>query len=565
MADLFGGVGRGRGDGFTRWSWGVLPFAVLMVLATGGSWHQSAVGTTAPSLPEPAAAFPGTGPGPCGALRSPGWVAAENARPGSAIALPTGSIDGTLGYLDQSSATCGETVTAHLAGGQGRSSRTVRLAAYQIGSYAGRGARLVWQSAQLSAAAGSTPAGAALPHLVTPSWPTTVPIPITGDWPPGFYLLLPVRADGRPVGSAIPFVVRDDAGRAPLLFMASTLTWNAYNDWGGWSLYHGPGGTTPRSVADRARVVALQRPLTGSGYQQMAHMDLPVVRQLEQFATLSGLDVAYTTDVAVHARPAQIVEHNELVVGGHSEYWTTAMYDGLRAGLAAGTNAVFLGANNLWWHTRLEGGTAANPSRELVYRVLRDDPAAIADPASATVQWQTAPLSRDPAAILGQSHAAVGVDGSLQLLDPPAWYTAGTGVGSGSVLKDVVGNEADGFAVRARNPAHTQIFAAGVLTGARGTLAVTTSYSTQPSGAAVFAAGNTDWACLATNSCADLTVSAATSAVVAQLTRNVLLALAAPRAGLTHPATATRPLTVDVLRHRLSPAATGGYGGTEAG
>jgi hypothetical protein len=47
-------------------------------------------------------------------------------------------------------------------------------------------------------------------------------------------------------------VVRDDAATAPVLFMASTLTWQAYNAWGGWSLYAGPTGTYPRRAADRA-------------------------------------------------------------------------------------------------------------------------------------------------------------------------------------------------------------------------------------------------------------------------------------------------------------------------
>jgi hypothetical protein len=360
-------------------------------------------------------------------------------------------------------------------------------------------------------------------------------------------------------------VVRDDAGNEPLLFKASTLTWNAYGEWGGWSLYHGPSEHRGAAKTGPARVVALHRPLLGAGYRQMEFMDLPVVRTAEQFAAARGIDVAYTTDVAVDADPGQLMRHAEIVSGGHSEYWTTAMYDGLLAAADAGTNLAFLGANNLWWHVRLDGSiSAGEPAREVVYRVLSQDPEAVAAPESATVLWQSRSLRRDPAAVLGQSHAGIDVHGGLQLLSAPDWYTAGTSLRSGAVLPGVVGNEADGFNALARNPAHTQVLAAGVLRGSGKPVLVTNSYSTLPSGAAVFAAGTTDWACDPDGRCGDQNVPTASARVVRQLTLNVLGALASPRAGLTHPAAATERLTVAGLSGALSPKAHGTYGGSEA-
>ncbi|HEX2810857.1 MAG TPA: N,N-dimethylformamidase beta subunit family domain-containing protein, partial [Kineosporiaceae bacterium] len=472
-------------------------------------------------------------------------MAAENARAGTSQHAGSEDGDAVLGYLDRSSAGCGERIGIHLAVAPGQASRRVWLAAYRIGWYGGKGARLAWRSPTLWVAARAVPSGAAPPHLVTPAWPTSLSMTMDAGWLPGFYLIIPQDAAGAgPAGPAVPLVVRDDGGIEPILVKASTLTWNAYNDWGGWSLYHGPNGSHAEAVADRARVVALHRPLTGSGYRQMKLMDLPVVRLAEQLSASRRIDVAYTTDVDVHRDPAQLTHHAEVVSGGHSEYWTTSMYDGLQAAVAAGVNLVFLGANNLWWHTRLEGGgpaagRAGRPDRQVVYRLLAEDPAARIDPLAATVQWQIAPLFRDPAALLGQSHAAINVDGGLQLLDPPAWFTAGTGLRAGAVLKEAIGNEADGFNPRGHNPAHTQILAAALLTGAHGPVLVSTSYSTQPSGAAVFAAGSTDWACAPTGTCADKTIPASTGRLIGALTSNVLLALSTPRAGLTHPAHAT--------------------------
>ena len=494
-----------------------------------------------------------------------GWVAAENHRTGVSLPPASNGAWGVQGYLDADSATTGDTVAVHLGltGSDPHLVRRVRLNAYRIGWYRGSGARNVWTSSPVDVGQQLVPSGAAAPHLVVPDWPVAARIPIDAQWPPGFYLLLPLDARGRSTGPAVPLVVRDDSGREPILFKASTLTWNAYDDWGGWSLYHGPAGSHAQQVSDRARIVSMQRPLVGSGYDQMMSMDLPVVRRIEQLAAARGIDATYTTDTAVDAAPQQLLQHAEIVSGGHSEYWTTSMYDALRAATGAGVNAVFLGANNLWWHARLEGGTPIAPAREVVYRSAAEDPLAATDPASATVLWEAAPLSRDPAALLGQSHAGIGVRGSLRLLDPPSWYTAGTGLARDAVLTDAVGNEADGFNVAGHNPDHTQVLAAGLLTGSGGPVLVTTSYSVLSSGAAVYAAGTTDWACVPADRCAGPRVPPATARAVGILTDNVLVALSTVGAGTTHPAAATAALSPAVLRPRLFPRAVGTYGGAE--
>jgi hypothetical protein len=290
----------------------------------------------------------------------------------------------------------------------------------------------------------------------------------------------------------------------------------------------------------------------------MQYMDLPVVRQLEQL----GLDVGYVTDEDVDARPGLLLKHAEIVSGGHSEYWTRAMYDGLLAAAGRGVNLAFLGANTLWWQARLErSATASRPDLMAVYRSAADDPAAAEDPGAATVLWAVAPLHRDPAAVLGQSHAAIGARGGLQLLDAPAWFTAGTGLTKGSVLPGAIGNEADGYNRRAANPAATQVLAAGVLNGAHGPVIASAGYVTLPSGAAVFAAGSTNWACIPSGRCVDSVPPAGTVTAVGRLTRNVLLRLAEPGAGRTRPAVPVIPFGATDLLPRLAPAAIGSYGG----
>jgi hypothetical protein len=527
-----------------------------------------------PAAPPPPGRVPAIAQGiacPAG-RRSAGWLAAENARPGTRFTVPagtgpSGTMDPTdttekggdgrvLGYPDRWSARCGEIVTVQLAGPAG----SVRLVAYRTGWYHGDGARRIWTSSAVRTALRTAPSGAAPPHLVQPSWPMSVTVPVDGSWVPGFYLLVPIGAAG-PAGPAIPLVVRDDDGNAPILFKASTITWNAYNTWGGWSLYHGPVGTPEHAADNRARVVALHRPLIGAGYEQMQYMDLPVVRQLEQL----GPDVAYTTDEDVDTRPGQLLRHAEIVSGGHSEYWTRRMYDGLLEAAGSGVNLVFLGANSLWWQARLESSAAAAvPDRIAVYRSVAEDPRAVHDPALATTLWGPPPLNRDPAAVLGESHAAIGVHGGLQAMDVPDWFTQGTGLTRGSVLPGAVGNEADGYNRRGGNPKGTQVLLAGVLNGVDGPTVVSADYVSLPSGAAVFAAGTTDWACIPSGQCSGGTPPAATSAAIGGLTRNVLTALSQPAAGRARPALPTTPFTAAQLLPLLRPGAVGTYGGATA-
>ena len=70
-----------------------------------------------------------------------------------------------------------------------------------------------------------------------------------------------MREDRASEGSHIIFVVRDDDGHSDLLFQTSDTTWQAYNSYGGNSLYTGGPGTNP----GRAYKVSYNRPFTVRG------------------------------------------------------------------------------------------------------------------------------------------------------------------------------------------------------------------------------------------------------------------------------------------------------------
>ena len=83
-----------------------------------------------------------------------------------------------------------------------------------------------------------------------------------------------MRTDGIAGESHIVFVVRDDAGRSDVLFQTSDTTWQAYNQYGGNSLYVGGPGSDP----GRAYKVSYNRPITTRGTSRRTGCSTPSTR-----------------------------------------------------------------------------------------------------------------------------------------------------------------------------------------------------------------------------------------------------------------------------------------------
>ena len=96
--------------------------------------------------------------------------------------------------------------------------------------------------------------------------------------------------------SHMVFVVRHDGGTSDLLFQTSDTTWQAYNRYGGTSLYGGSGPGTGLSGVGRAYKVSYNRPFTTretAPEDWLFNAEYPMVRWLER----NGYDVSYITGV----------------------------------------------------------------------------------------------------------------------------------------------------------------------------------------------------------------------------------------------------------------------------
>ena len=184
------------------------------------------------------------------------------------------------------------------------------------------------------------------------------PLPPTGEdslWEaPGFHAVMrnPLR-EAR--ASHIYFVVRDDDGESDLLFQTSDLNWQAYNRYGGHSVY---GRLNPERLRlhggpPRAPKVSYNRPFETRHYRavnMVFNSEYPMVRWLER----NGYDVSYTSGVDTDRRGEELLEHRVFLSVGHDEYWTGQQRRNVEAALAAGVHLGFFGSNDVFWKVRWE-------------------------------------------------------------------------------------------------------------------------------------------------------------------------------------------------------------------
>jgi hypothetical protein len=421
-------------------------------------------------------------------------IVAENAKPGHLwwVTSPQGAGD-IEGYADQVSAVPGDTVTLFVS----TRAATFHVEAYRMGYYGGIGGRLVWQSDEVAGARQPPPALLPFTNTIECQWAPSTTVDIGADWPPGAYLLKLAGSTGEQ--QFVPLCVRDDASRAAIVIQHSVTTWQAYNRWGGYSLYYGnknqalsythdPAGG---SYAERARIVSFDRPYDhdwASGAADFVGNELPVIYQAERM----GLDVTYWTDVDLHARPELLDDHRALVSLGHDEYWSAEMRDAAAGSLAAGVNLVFLGANACYRQIRFEASPLGPNRHQICYKAADEDPITRTDPGLVTVNWPQSPVSRPESELIGSTYQDIGAQADLTFTDPTSWVLEGVELPFGLRLPGVVQGEFDRYVPHGPGPGNLDVIAHSIVPNRRNNYSDVTWFTVR-GGGGVFATGNANW------------------------------------------------------------------------
>ncbi len=393
-------------------------------------------------------------------------------------------------YASASSVNIGETIRLYV----NTPEPTYTLTVFRLGWYGGLGARQVLSPVTLAGRQQALPTPNAL-GTVDCNWIESYNITIPGiDWPSGVYLAKLIAGTSG-AQAFVNFVVRDDARAADHLFQSSTNTAQAYNNWGGKSLYEWNSRNGLKAFA-----VSFNRPdADGVGSGEVLNWEVQMLRFLEA----EGYDVAYTTNVDVHRDASQLLKHRSFLSVGHDEYWSYQQRAGVQAAQAAGVHVGFFSANTSYWAVRFSASDFGAANRTMTsYKegAISDPYATDADPSNnkfITAQYRlfnsvfglVDPVACPENAMIGVMYHGDPVNGDLVVYDATHWTFANAGVKNGDKLAGLLGYETDSMFSNGYAPAglrklcespdnfgfsHATIFVA-------------------PSGSTTFAAGTMQW------------------------------------------------------------------------
>jgi len=487
----------------------------------------------------------------------------ENARVGTAQwRLSHPAANGQIeGYASQTSVNRGERLLLFV----NTVDPTYTIDVYRMGWYGGAGARLVLGGIVRRSVPQPAATVEPLTGLVECNW--SDPYVLTagstadaGEWLSGVYLVM-LTALPSGAQSYIIFVVREDGRPSDYLFQSSVVTFQAYNNWGGKSLYD-----FNSTESRRARRVSFNRPYApssnpaaayGAGAGEfMTNASVPptdpssaagweynMVRWLER----EGYDVTYSTNIDTHADPRLLSSHKAWLSVGHDEYWTWEMRLHVERAAHDGTNLSFLSGNTCYWQVRLEPSPGTNaPFRTVVsYKddALKEDPMALdGNPVNdhlITTRWRDAPVNRAEDSLVGVMYDGNPVDADIIIVDPAHWTMSGTGVRAGDRLPRLLGYEADRvFARPLPGSDRLDVLAESPYMSYGEPRIANMTLRTMPNGAMVFSTGTIQWSWALDDFNAPALRATALNPAAQQITRNVLARFAGdvfptPRVDLT--------------------------------
>ena len=245
------------------------------------------------------------------------------------------------GYAGRVSYRPGEELTLHVS----TSAKVFSVEIIRLGAKP----ESVWTSTSVAGREHSVPEDASSHGC---RWPAAVTVKIPDAWRSGYYhVALRARDRGgkfiqmntRTAEGSCFFVLRPaEPGKAStILLQLSTHTYNAYNSWGGFSLYafNGRGG-------NQGHRVSYERP----PWSEFGKWEQPFV----EWAERNGYTFDFAANGDLESHPEMLKAYRLVLSVGHDEYWSGPMRDNLEKFITDGGNVAFFSGNTCCWQVRSE-------------------------------------------------------------------------------------------------------------------------------------------------------------------------------------------------------------------
>lgn len=332
------------------------------------------------------------------------------------------------GYASDISVTPGQTIKLFI-----NSTKAYSAEIYRMGYYNGSGAKLM---KQLPVHPPVKQTAHVNPKTMDANWKPVQTLKIPTDWPSGFYLIKLIATNGK--GSYIPFVIHEKNPSADFAVLLATNTYEAYNGWGGKSLY-----TYNSSNHKASYMVSFNRPFddeNGSG--QFFKFEYNLVRWLEK----NNYNITYITDTDIDEGILNRSHIKTLIIAGHSEYWSSTERREIQSHTEKNLNLATFGANVGYWKVRFNKDDNGNPNRIMIcYKnATQEDPVFKKHPLMSTGKFIDPPFREPEEEVIGNSYNGIPDDlhtAPLVVSSPDHWIYKGTGLKKGDKIYGVIGGE----------------------------------------------------------------------------------------------------------------------------
>jgi len=250
-------------------------------------------------------------------------------------------------------------------------------------------------------------------------WTSSYQYVIPKDWETGMYA---ARLYDQSKEFYVTFILKDkNPSEKDIAVLASTNTWQAYNNWAGKSLYS---KVNINGTNQYLTYVSFNRPNPGAtpigNEGHLANGEKHILSWLEQ----NNHKYDMLTDYDLHENPDVLSSYKTLIISTHSEYWSTPMYNGLKKFLNQGGNLLYLSGNGVYWKAAIKGDkievkkdgsrhTLSNEIGGLFYKT--------GSPESSLLG-------------VGYRHTGFSVPAPSKVIDSSHWIFKNTGVRNGNMI-----------------------------------------------------------------------------------------------------------------------------------
>jgi hypothetical protein len=370
---------------------------------------------------------------------------------------------------------------------------------YRVGWYGGAGARKMSSLGSFAGINQPQAAPDARYGMVVENWARSTTLNVPSSWVTGVYLAKLTSSAGN--SSFIFFNVRNDGGHEKFMFKTSVNTYQAYNIYGGTSLY----ANNTTYAGPHAMKVSFDRPFDPADSNGAGHFlwyEYPMLRWLE----MSGYDMTYITDVDLDLNSNPLTNHQAILSVGHDEYWSMGERQNVQNAINRGVNAGFFSGNVMYWQVRFEPNGAGVNDRVMVgYKDYAycpgfacppgPDPMVGVNNSVVTTLWRSDPVNQPENAVMGEMFGGEVNNANYVVKNASHWIYAGTGFAEGQAIQGIVGYEYDHVVSNGLTPAgFVMLSQSPVINSENGQHDLANSgLYTAASGARVWAAGTIQW------------------------------------------------------------------------